>query len=261
MYRLEGRRLEGRSALVTGAARGIGAAIAERLVAEGARVLLCDIAPAVAETAERLGQPHRVADASRQAEVEAATAFALETFGTLDILINNAGITHAAPLLEVTEADFDRVMAVNVKSMLFATQAAARAMIPRGSGAIVNLSSINAVLAIPNQISYCISKGAVRQLTNVCAQALAPHGIRVNAIGPGTVMTEMAREAMAGAPAANARLLSRTPLGRAGEAHEIAAVAAFLASDDAAYMTGQTLYPDGGRLGLNYLVERNDPLG
>ncbi|MCE3290527.1 MAG: glucose 1-dehydrogenase [Caulobacter sp.] len=251
------RRLEDRAALVTGAAQGIGAAIAERLVAEGARVLLCDIAPSVAETATRLGQPWRVIDAARQDQVEAAVAFALASFGRLDILVNNAGVTHAAPLLEVTEADFDRVMAVNVKSMLFATQAAARAMIPRGSGAIVNLSSINAVLAIPDQVSYCVSKGAVRQLTNVSAQALAPHGIRVNAIGPGTVMTDMARQAMAATPGADERLLSRTPLGRAGEPSEIAAVAAFLASDDAAYMTGQTLYPDGGRLGLNYLVDRN----
>jgi NAD(P)-dependent dehydrogenase (short-subunit alcohol dehydrogenase family) len=156
----------------------------------------------------------------------------------------------------VTEADFDRVMAVNVKSMLFATQAAARVMIPRGGGAIVNLSSINAVLAIPHQVSYCVSKGAVRQLTNVCAQALAPQGIRVNAVGPGTVLTEMAREAMALTPGAEEMILARTPLGRAAEPGEIAAVVAFLASDDAAYMTGQTLYPDGGRLGLNYLVKR-----
>jgi glucose 1-dehydrogenase len=249
-------RLEGRAALVTGAAQGIGQAVAERLVAEGARVLLCDISPAVAQAADRLGQPHRVFDASNQADVEAAIAFALEAFGRLDILVNNAGITHAAPLLEVTEADFDRVMAVNVKSMLFATQAAARVMIPRGGGAIVNLSSINAVLAIPHQVSYCVSKGAVRQLTNVCAQALAPQGIRVNAVGPGTVLTEMAREAMALTPGAEEMILARTPLGRAAEPGEIAAVVAFLASDDAAYMTGQTLYPDGGRLGLNYLVKR-----
>ena len=254
------RRLEGRAALVTGAARGIGEAIAERFVAEGARVLLCDLSPAVVDTAARLSQPFRVFDASVQADVDAAAAFALEAFGRLDILVNNAGITHAASLLEVTEADFDRVMAVNVKSMLFATQAAARVMIAQRSGAIINLSSINAVLAIPNQISYCVSKGAVRQLTNVCAQALAPHGVRVNAIGPGTILTEMAREAMAATPQASDRLLARTPLGRAGDPHEIAAVAAFLASDDAAYLTGQTLYPDGGRLGLNYVVERTSGL-
>ena len=121
-------------------------------------------------------------------------------------------------------------------------------------GAIVNLSSVNAVLAIPNQVPYVVSKGGINQLTRVMALSLAPHGIRVNAIGPGTIATELARQAVLGDEASRRRILSRTPLKRLGEPEEIAAVAAFLASDDASYLTGQTIYPDGGRMALNYTV-------
>jgi NAD(P)-dependent dehydrogenase (short-subunit alcohol dehydrogenase family) len=116
------------------------------------------------------------------------------------------------------------------------------------------MSSVNAVLAIPNQIPYVVSKGGVNQLTKVTAMALAPHGIRVNAIGPGTILTEMAKAAVLQSDEARRKILSRSPLGRCGEPEEIAAVAAFLASDDASYITGQTIYPDGGRLALNYTV-------
>jgi NAD(P)-dependent dehydrogenase (short-subunit alcohol dehydrogenase family) len=139
--------------------------------------------------------------------------------------------------------------------MFLCGQAVARHMVARGvRGAIVNMSSLNAVLAIPNQVPYTVSKGGVNQLTKVMALALAPHGIRVNGIGPGTIATEMARAAVLGTEEARRKILSRTPLGRLGEPEEIAAVAAFLASDDASYLTGQTIYPDGGRLGLNYTV-------
>ena len=131
------------------------------------------------------------------------------------------------------------------------TQAAARLM--QEGGSIINLSSVNAVLAIPNQIPYAISKGAIRQLTNVTAVALAPRGIRVNAIGPGTIMTEMGKSVMA-SEEQRQRILSRTPLGRVGDPEEIASIAAFLASDEASYITGQTIYADGGRLGLNYIM-------
>lgn len=248
------RRLEGRCALVTGAARGIGLAIVERLVAEGASVLMSDLdGEALAAAAKRLNQAFHRADVSRREAVEQLVAEANRHFGVLDILVNNAGITHTAELLDVTEEAFDRVLAVNLKSVLFATQAAARLMIPRGRGSIINLSSINAVVAIPDQVPYSVSKAAVKQLTNVSAIALAPHGIRVNAIGPGTITTEMSRPALEN-PAAQAGVRARTPLGRCGEASEIASVAAFLASDDASYITGQTIYPDGGRLGLNYTM-------
>lgn len=245
------QRLIDKRALVTGAAKGIGRAIAERFVGEGATVILADIAPAVAEVAEALGQRHFVLDVSRKTEIDRLFAFVTSEWGGLDVLVNNAGITHKAELADLTEDDFDRVFAINLKAALWATQAAARLM---GEGAsVINMSSVNAVLAIPDQIPYAISKGALRQLTNVTAQALAPHGIRVNAIGPGSIMTEMLRGIM-NDDAAKARIMSRTPLGRLGTVEEIAAVAAFLASEDAGYITGQTIYPDGGRLGLNYTV-------
>ena len=178
----------------------------------------------------------------------------------IDVLVNNAGISHAADFLELSEADFDRVLSVNVKSYFLCSQFAARQMVARAvRGAIINVSSVNGVLAIPNQVPYVVSKGAVNQLTKVMALALAPHGIRVLGIGPGTIATELAQKAVLGSPAARQTILSRTPLGRLGEASEIARVIAFLASDLAAYMTGQTIYVDGGRLALNYTVPVVDP--
>jgi NAD(P)-dependent dehydrogenase (short-subunit alcohol dehydrogenase family) len=121
-------------------------------------------------------------------------------------------------------------------------------------GAIINMSSVNAILAIPNQVPYVVSKGGIAQLTKVMALSLAPHGIRVNAIGPGTIATELAKQAVLADQAASDRVLSRTPMRRLGEPEEVASIAAFLASSDASYMTGQTLFPDGGRLALNYTV-------
>ena len=247
-----GQRLEGKRALVTGAARGIGRAIAERFCAEGATVWLVDIdAAEVQSVASALRQTSRTVDVSRKAEIDALFDAVTDSWGSLDILVNNAGVTHAAELLELTEEDFDRVFAINLKSALFATQRAVPLM--KQGGSIINMSSVNAVLAIPTQIPYAISKGALRQLTNVLALSLAPRGIRVNAIGPGTIMTAVARSIMTDR-AAEERVLSRTPLGRFGEPEEVASIAAFLASEDASYMTGQTIYPDGGRLGLNYTV-------
>ena len=245
-------RLKGKRAVVTGAAQGIGRGIAEAFVAEGAEVLLVDIdAEKLAATAQELGQEGLVADVARKAEIERIFARVAAKWGGLDILVNNAGVTHAAELDDLAEDDFDRVFAINLKSALWATQSAARLMGPGST--IVNMSSVNAVLAIPNQIPYAISKGAIKQLTNVTALALAPKGIRVNAIGPGSIMTDMLRGIMNDA-AAEARILSRTPLGRCGEVEEVAAVAVFLASSESSYITGQTIYPDGGRLGLNYTV-------
>jgi NAD(P)-dependent dehydrogenase (short-subunit alcohol dehydrogenase family) len=245
-------RLEGKRAVITGAAQGIGRGIAEAFVAEGAELLLVDIDAAKLDaTATALGQKSITADVSRKAEIERIFARVEARWGGLDILVNNAGVTHPAELDDLTEEDFDRVFAINLKSALWATQSAARLM---GEGAaIVNMSSVNAVLAIPNQIPYAISKGAMKQLTNVTALALAPKGIRVNAIGPGSIMTDMLRGIM-NDKAAEDRIMSRTPLGRCGEVGEVAAVAVFLASGESSYITGQTIYPDGGRLGLNYTV-------
>jgi NAD(P)-dependent dehydrogenase (short-subunit alcohol dehydrogenase family) len=246
------QRLAGKRAIVTGAARGIGRAIAGAFAAEGADLLLAEIDTAAVERAAAdLGAEALTLDVSRKAEIERRFARAAAKWGGLDLLVNNAGITHAAELDDLTEDDFDRVFATNLKSALWATQAAARLMGP--GSAVINMSSVNAVLAIPNQIPYAISKGAMKQLTNVTALALAPKGIRVNAIGPGSIMTEMLAGIM-NDRAAEEKILSRTPLGRCGEPAEVAAIAVFLASSESSYVTGQTIYPDGGRLGLNYTV-------
>ena len=250
-------RLADRVAIVTGAARGIGLAIAKRFADEGATVVMADLAAAtLSEAAAAVpGATTVVADVSRKADVTRVVEAAAARTGRIDILVNNAGITHACDFLDLAEADFDRVLGVNLKSMFLCGQAVARHMVARGvRGAVVNLSSVNAVLAIANQVPYTVSKGGVNQLTKVMALALAPHGIRVNGIGPGTIATEMARAAVLGSEEGRRRILSRTPLGRLGEPEEVAAIAAFLASDDASYLTGQTIYPDGGRLGLNYTV-------
>jgi NAD(P)-dependent dehydrogenase (short-subunit alcohol dehydrogenase family) len=247
-------RLAGKYAIVTGAARGIGLAIAEAFVREGAGVLLADIdGDGLRAAAEELGQPSVVADVSRKSDIDAMVARALEVFPQIDILVNNAGMIVTADFFDLSEEDFDRVFAVNVKSALLASQAVGRHMAARGSGVIINMSSVNALLAIPTQIPYAVSKGALRQLTNVSALALAPYGVRVNAIGPGTIVTNLARAVLTD-KAAEERILSRTPLGRYGAPSEIASVAVFLASEESSYITGQTIYPDGGRLGLNYTM-------
>ena len=249
-------RLADKTAIVTGASQGIGLACATRLVQEGARVMLVDISLEGRDAAARLGEAARFhqADVSLKADVDAMIAATLEAFGQVDILVNNAGVTHAADFLELAEEDFDRVLRINLKSMFLCSQAAAREMVKRQTGCIINMSSVNAELTIPNQVPYVVSKGGVNQLTRVAAISLAEHGIRVNAIGPGTILTELAKKAVLGSPEARRTILSRTPLGRCGEPEEVAAICAFLASDDASYITGQTLYADGGRMALNYTV-------
>jgi NAD(P)-dependent dehydrogenase (short-subunit alcohol dehydrogenase family) len=244
-------RLVDRTAIITGAAQGIGLAIARRFTDEGARLLLADRnEAAVRSVASELGQDAMRVDVAVKTEVESMVARAEERFGHIDILVNNAGVFSSSDLLELTESDFDRVLAVNLKSILFAIQAAAPGMINRKTGAIVNVTSLAAALGAPNALAYCVSKAGATQLTNVAALALAPHGIRVNAVGPGTIATDMAK-GFYGDSESQRRVLERTPMGRMGEPEEIASVALFLASEDAAYVTGKTIYVDGGRLGLN----------
>ena len=254
-------RLRDKVALVTGAAQGIGLACATAFAQEGAKVVLADVNEvAVKRAAAKLQEngAHVVGvacDVSRKHDVQRTVSATLEAYGRIDIAVANAGVTHAAEFLDLEEEDFDRVLGVNLKGVFLVGQLAARQMARQGGGgAIVNMSSVNAVLAIPNQVPYVVSKGGVNQLTKVMALSLAPHGIRVNAIGPGTILTELARNAVLGNAEAEKKILSRTPLGRMGEPEEIARVAVFLASDDSSYITGQTIYPDGGRLALNYTV-------
>ena len=243
-------------AIVTGGTQGIGLACVRRLIAEGAQVMLVDINPDGAATAQGLGDAAAffVADVGQRSDVDAMLSATLARFGRVDILVNNAGITHAADFLDLHEDDFDRVIRTNLKSMFLCGQAVAREMVKRASGCIINMSSVNSQLAIANQVPYVVSKGAINQLTRVMALSLAPHGIRVNAIAPGTILTELARHAVLASEEARHTILSRTPMGRCGEPEEVAGVAAFLASADASYMTGETLFVDGGRMALNYTV-------
>ena len=249
-------RLKDKVAVITGAAQGIGLACAERFKAEGAKLMLSDINEAGGKAAaDRLEAPFIRCDAGLKPDVEAVIRYAVEIHGRVDIMMSNAGITHAAEFLELGEEDFDRVIRTNMKSVFLCGQAAARQMVSQGGGGvIISMSSVNALLAIPNQVAYGASKGAINQLTRVMAVALAPHGIRVVAIGPGTILTDLARNAVLTNEAAYRMILARTPIGRCGEASEVASVAAFLASEDASYITGQIIYPDGGRMGLNYTV-------
>ncbi len=252
-------RLEGKVAVVTGAARGIGAACARRFAAEGAAVVIGDILEELGEaTAQSIREAGGAAtfvrcDTGDGPQARALIAETVSRHGRIDVLVNNAGIFTIADFLDVTEEDFDRVLRVNLKGYFLVGQAAARAMAEAGSGSIVNMSSVNAVMAIDSIAAYVVSKGGVNQLTSVMALALAPRGVRVNAIGPGTILTEMAG-AMMTDEVARRRILSRTPMGRVGQPEEIAGIAVFLASDDSSYVTGQVIYADGGRMRLNYTM-------
>jgi len=256
------RGLKERVAVITGAANGIGLACARRFAEEGARIVIADIdEEAGIWAAKSLGKRARfircdvgdAADISRLVR-ESAAAFT----GDIDILVNNAGFSIPAPFLDVTEEDFDSVMRVNLKGTFLASQHVARKMVEQAKagkkpGVIVNIASINAAVAIPNLTPYSAAKGGVLQLTRATALALAPHGIRVNAIGPGYIFTRLLERMMANRDAKRLAL-SRIPLGRVGEPDEIASVAAFLASDDAGYLTGEIVYADGGQLALNGTV-------
>ncbi|MBC8036959.1 MAG: SDR family oxidoreductase [Rhizobiales bacterium] len=252
-------KLKDRIAIVTGAARGIGFACCERLAAEGATVVLTDIEDAMGEaSAKALNATYLHCDVSKSSEVKSLVDATVERHGAIDILVNNAAIAIGGDLFDVSEADFDKVLSVNLKGSFLMLQACARLMVKqvqggRKPGSIINMSSVNDTLAIPSILSYCVSKGGVSQLTRTASITLAPHGIRVNAIGPGSIRTDMLKSVVSDKAAMN-RVMSRTPMGRAGEPSEVASIAAFLASDDASYITGQTIYVDGGRMPLNYTV-------
>ena len=247
-------KLKNRIAIITGAARGIGLACAERFIAEGAHVVIVDVLDEIGRAeAKRLGATYLHCDVSKSSDVTAVVAAVVKQHGAVDILLNNAAISISGDFLDTSEADYDKVLDINLKGSFLMLQACAREMVKKAAGSIINMSSVNDTLAIPSIVSYCVAKGGVSQLTRATSISLAPHGIRVNAIGPGSIMTDMLKSVV-NDKAAMARVMSRTPMGRVGEPSEIASIAVFLASDDSSYVTGQTIYADGGRMPLNYTM-------
>ena len=249
-------RLQGKTALVTGAATGIGQAIALRLAQEGANIVVAahhDNAQAHAAI-EELGRTGRQAhlvsgDVGNVADARTMMDAAVQAAGAIDILVNNAGVEIRAAFTDVSEEDYDRVLATNLKGPFFLTQAFVRHLRQRGQpgGRVINISSVHEELPFPHFTSYCASKGGLRMMMRNLAIELAPLGITVNNIAPGAIETPINRNLMSD-PAAVSALLKNIPLGRLGQPTDVAGLAAFLASDDAAYMTGTTLYVDGGLL-------------
>jgi NAD(P)-dependent dehydrogenase (short-subunit alcohol dehydrogenase family) len=247
--------LAGRVCIVTGAAQGIGEACARRFAREGAKVVIADIADERGQAlAQELAGTFVHCDVGDKAQVDAVVASTMKAHGRIDVLVNNAGIFKAAEFLDVTEADYDAVLRVNLKGSFLMGQAVAREMAKAGKGAIVNMSSVNAVLTIPTISTYNLSKGGINQLTRVMALSLADKGIRVNAVAPGTIATELAAKAVLTSEESRRRVMSRTPMQRLGEPSEVADVVAWLASDAASYVTGEIVVVDGGRMTLNYTV-------
>ena len=247
--------LQGRVAIVTGGSQGIGEACARRFAQEGAQVVIADLADERGRAlAAELQARYVHCDVGDKAQVDALVAEVMQAHGRIDVLVNNAGIFRAADFLDVTEEDFDAVLRVNLKGSFLMGQAVARVMAQAGRGSIVNMSSVNSVLAIPDIASYNVSKGGINQLTRAMALALADRGVRVNAVGPGTIATELAAKAVLTSEEAKNKIMMRTPLKRLGEPSEIADVVAFLASDASSYITGEIIMVDGGRMALNYTV-------
>lgn len=250
---------DAKTVIVTGAAGGIGAACVKRFADDGWNVVAADIDEAAAlSLADSLNDCAGAVvgihvDTGDKSSVLAMIDKAVSDFGGLNSLVNNAAILHIADVLDLEEEDFDATIRVNLKGYFLCAQAAGRHMAAHGGGTIINMSSVQAVLTVPNILPYVVCKGGVNQMTKAMAIGLADRNIRVNAIGPGTIMTDMARKLLAD-PVAMKKVMSRTPMGRGGEASEIAAIAAFLAGDESSYITGECIYADGGRLGLNYTV-------
>jgi len=241
-------------ALITGAAGGLGREMAARMASEGADVALCDVSPEVEPAAASLPRPatntaacrgYRC-DVSRWPEVEAMAAAVRRDFGRVDILVNNAGITLDATLLKMTEEQWDRVIAVNLKGVFNCTRAFAPLMVEQGYGRVINVSSVVALYGNFGQTNYVAAKAGVIGMTRVWARELGRKGVTVNAVAPGFIETEMTRNLP---EKVLEQIIQRTPLGRMGKPAEVAAAVLFLASDEASYVNGAVLSVDGGMVG------------
>lgn len=243
------KRLFDKVAVVTGGAQGLGLAIARRFQEEGASVVIADVdRDRAAAAAAEAGVDHVPCDVRRRASVQALVDGVADRFGRLDVFVANAGVAGGGDLLELRDDDWERVLAVNLTGVFLCNQIAARQLVAQANGgAIVNLASIMAVAPRAETVAYGATKAAVVNLTQSSALALAPHGIRVNAIGPGYTETDMTA-AIRARPAAARAITDVIPLGGFGTPADVADAALFLASDDAAYITGQVLYVDGGWL-------------
>jgi NAD(P)-dependent dehydrogenase (short-subunit alcohol dehydrogenase family) len=247
-------KLTDKVAIVTGATKGIGVAVAQEFSKEGAKVVLtgrsADLGESVAQQIRATGGDALFVqcDVSKKVDVDALVERTVAHYGTIDIVVNNAGVNHSADFFEITEEDWDWVMSVDLKGTFLLSQAAARVMVAQNKpGVIVNVSSVMAVLALADQIPYCAAKGGVNQLTKAMALSLIDKGIRVNCCAPGPVMTEL-MERVVNNEAKRSKLMERLPIGYIASCEEIARTIVFLASDDSSYFIGQTIYPDGGRM-------------
>lgn len=264
-----------RTVIVTGGAKGIGYACVRRFFKEGDNVVIADSdKDAGREVAEKLDAGgERVlfvpTDISDKLSVHNLIAETVSKFGAIDVLVNNAGIIIKGGILDLDLKDFDKVMSVNLRGAFLVAQAVAKHMVAlvdesddrsghaRRPFSIINMSSVNAVVAIADILAYEVSKGGMNQLTKAMALQLAPYGIRVNGVGPGSINTDMLAGVAENQDALD-MIHSRTPLGRIAQPDEVASVVAFLASDDASYITGECIYVDGGRLALNYVMATKD---
>ncbi len=246
-------KLKDKVAIVTGATKGIGVAVAEEFVKEGAKVVVTgrtvELGQKVVDDIKAQGGDAIFVrcDVSDKADVDNLVKTTVEYYGTVDIVINNAGVNHSADFFDISEEDWDWVMGVDLKGTFLVSQSAARVMVEQEKpGVIVNISSVMAQLALADQIPYCAAKGGVNQLTKAMALSLIDKGIRVNCVAPGPVMTEL-MERVVHNEAKHKQLMDRLPIGYIASCEEIARVCVFMASDDASYFIGQTIYPDGGR--------------
>ncbi len=252
-------KLKNKVAIVTGASKGIGKAIAISFAKEGASVVLASRSLNVLETiAQEIkaagGEAMAVSVDVRKVEsINEMIKKAVAHYGRLDLLVNNAGITMGGPSEDLSPEDWRAALETDLFSVFFASQAAARVMIPQGGGNIINISSVNGILAAPKRAAYCASKAAVNELTKVLAIEWADRKIRVNAIAPGYVRTELVQDVIDKGAISLEAILRRTPQGRIGEVEDISALAVYMAGDESSYMTGSIVNIDGGWLAYGYL--------